>query len=449
MNSNNKPVWALWAIAASAVFVNFTYAFGLLSAGIEPDMNNLRFLAFSSEVANRSLANFDLIGIGYAAFTTVSNQFLHGNMFHLVTNVASLILLGYPIEKRFGAKTLGLWFFVGGAVGTLAQWYVADPKLPLLIFGASGGIMTITGMYQMLYATRTIQRNYWTLSLFAFSHVLLIPNFLALFGLMPDVITSTAKVGVVVHLVSAAFGWGLGFYLSRMSQESGEEIASANWKQCAVHTLLAVAITSGVAFAVGKSAPSLDDRFFKYEAPDLVYKLKRDLKFSTEALDKALQLPEVQAEFQNVIAGMKEMDNQAQLYVYLKNSSAVGGVEEADVVRHFIDALKASNMAASKAIKLVAREHDAFEQNLDQIRKAIGGGLKMNTVDLDLVVAPVMQKLAPVNQARSLLQSVQEAALVVLTPVVKERKVTRQMEMEAIFQVVTNYLDGIAKQNRQ
>ena len=48
MNSSKSAVWAVWAIAVSAVFVNFAYAFGLIAAGIEPDMNSLRFLALSN-----------------------------------------------------------------------------------------------------------------------------------------------------------------------------------------------------------------------------------------------------------------------------------------------------------------------------------------------------------------------------------------------------------------
>lgn len=450
MNSNNNAVWAMWAIAASALVVNFAYAFGLLSSGIEPDMNSMRFLAFSSEVANRSLANFDLLGISYAAFTTVSNQFLHGNMIHLLTNVASLVLLGYPIERRFGAKALALWFLVGGVVGTLAQWYIADPKLPLLIFGASGGVMTITGMYQTLYATKKIQWSVWGWCLAVFSMVLLVPNILAAFGLMSDAISSTAQVGVIVHLTSAALGWALGLYLGHTTQESGAEAASnTSWKEAVVYALFTVAITGGVAFAVGKSAPSLDERFFKYEDQNLVYQLKRDLKLSTEALDKALQAPEVQAELQIVKAGVKAMDEQAQLYVQLKGKSVVGGMEEADAVRHFIDALKASNIAADATIKMVEKEHEAFKKSLDMLRESINGGLKMDTVDLDLVVSPVMQKLAPVNQARSFLQAVQQAVSAVLTPIASKQQVTRQMEMQVVFQVVTNYLDGLASQNRQ
>ena len=143
------------------------------------------------------------------------------------------------------------------------------------------------------------------------------------------------------------------------------------------------------------------------------------------------------------------MDNQAQLYVYLKKNSAVGGVEEADVVRHFFDALKASNIAANKAIKLVEKEHNAFELSLNKLRESISGGLKIDTVDLDLVVSPVMQKLGPVSQVRSLLQAVQQAAVAVLTSISKEQQVTRQMEMQVVIQVLTNYLDGLANQNRQ
>jgi len=445
MNSSNNSVWAVFAIAASAIFVNFAYAFGLISSGLEPDMNSLRFLAFSSDLANRSLANFDLLGVGYAAFTTFSNQFVHGNMMHLATNMLSLVLLGYPLEKRYGAKALWLWFLVGGACGTLVQWYIADPKLPLLILGASGGIMTITGMYQVLYATKKIQWSVFGWCLAAFSLVLLLPNILAAFGLISDAITNTAHVGVVVHLASVALGWAVGLYLSRTQQEAGSEATSStNLKSALVFAFSTVVITSGVAFAIGKSAPTLDARFFKYEDQNLAYKLSRDLRNSTEALDKAIQTPEVEAELKIVAAGVKEMDNQAQLYVHLKTTAGDEAVKEAGVVRHFMDALKASNTSAAKVIKLVEAQHQEFQSSLKNLSDAMGDGLKMSTVELDIVVAPVMQKLAPVNQAQSFLQAVQQGARVILEPLSRERPVTRQDEMQAIFQVVTSYLDGLA-----
>lgn len=450
MNSNNKAVWALWAIAASAVVVNIAYAFGLVVSGLDPDMDSMRYLAFSSDVANRSIANYDAVAIGYAAFTTVSNQFLHGNVMHLASNVLSLILLGYPLEKRFGAKALWLWFLSGGALGTLVQWSVTPSDTSVLIFGASGGIMTITGMYQMLYATKKIPWTKWGWCLMALSLLLLLPNLLALFGFISDAISSQAQVGVVVHLASAALGWAVGLHLSRASEESETTSAPAigsNWKQSVGYVLLTVAITSGAAFAVGQSSVSLEERFFKYEDRDLAYKLSRDLKFATEALDKALSAPEVEAELQNVKAGVKAMDEQAQLYVYLKNNSAVGSVQEADVVRHFLDALKFSNSAANKVLKMIETEHQSFEQNLSKLQNAISGGLKMNTVELDLVVSPVMGKLGPVNKARSFLQAVQQATAAILIPISKERQVPRELEIQTIFHVVTNYLDGLASQN--
>ncbi len=448
MNSNKSAVWAVWAIAASAVFVNFAYAFGLIAAGLEPDLNNLRFLAFSTEVTNRSLANFDILGIGYAAFTTLSNQFLHGNMMHLASNMLSLGLIGYALEKRLGAKALWLWFLVGGALGTLVQWSITDPSVPLLVFGASGGIMTITGIYQVLYATKKIQWSNWGWCLLAFSLLLLAPNILAALGLMSDAITSSAQVGVVVHLASVALGWAVGFYLSLSSQEASAEATSGtSWKQAVAYALFAVAITSGVSFAFGKSAPSLEQRFFKYEDQTLVYKLSRDLKFSTEALDKALQAPEVVTALAKVKAGVKEMDNQAQLYVHLKTTSGDEAIKEANVVRNFVDALKASNISAQTVIKSVESEHKAFQASLKALQDAIGDGLKINTIELDLVVTPVMEKLAPVNQAQSFLQAILQATEAILTPMSQKETVTRQIEMQAIFQVVTNYLDGLVSQN--
>ncbi len=445
MNSSKSAIWAVWAIIASAVLVNFTYAFGLLSVGIEPDMNGLRFLSFSSEVANRSLANGDVLGILYATFTLFSNQFLHGNLVHLGMNMLVLGLLGYQVEKLVGARSLWILFLLGGAIGTLVQHAVTDPGIPLIIFGASGGVMAVSGAYLVLFATGQVPNKAWYILLAAVSLVLLGHDLLAVLGLVSSQLSSNSISGVWVHLSSFGLGAAIGLYYSLYFNQTGaEETEFTSGGKAFGYALACIALISGLAFAGGKFANDVDQRFFHYQDEKLSSSLRLELSKAAGALDEALKREEVAALLVKTAAGIKEMDNQAQLYVYLKKNQADEAIKNMGVVKQFIGALKASNIAAEELMNKIEPEYKAFTACLEQIQSWHQDGLTLPFSELDSIAAPVMKQLYPVNQAQSFLNQVLTATGAHLSSLPEGTQVTKEMEMEAVYLVVTGYLEQLA-----
>ena len=58
-------------------------------------------------------------------------MFLHGTVAHLLLNLASLCVVGSPVERFFGTRRLLAVFFLGGIAGGLG-WLCADIALPPL-----------------------------------------------------------------------------------------------------------------------------------------------------------------------------------------------------------------------------------------------------------------------------------------------------------------------------
>lgn len=445
MNSSKSAVWAVWAIIASAVFVNFTYAFGLLSVGIEPDMNGLRFLAFSSEVANRSLENGDVLGIIYSAVTLFTNQFLHGNLVHLGMNALALGLLGYQLEKVLGARSIWLLFLLGGAIGTLVQYTVTDPGMSLIVFGASGGVMAVTGAYLTLFAMGHMPRNVWHWLLALVSLVMAGHDLLGVLGLVSSQLAANAISGVWVHMSSLLLGGAIGLYYSRYFTQTGaEETEVTSSGKAFGYALACVAVVSGLAFAGGKLAPQLDQRFFHYHNEKLVTDLRLELTKSANALNEALKREDVAALLAKTEAGVKEMDNQAQLYVYLKKNQADEAIKTMGVHRQFVEALKASNIAAESLIKAVEPEYKAFKASLEAVQSWHRDGLILPVAELDAIATPVMTKLNTVNQAQMFLGQVLSQAGIYLSSLPEGTKVTKETEIKAIYMVVNSYLEQLA-----
>ena len=86
---------------------------------------------------------------GPLSYVTV--LFLHADLFHLLFNVAFLILLGPILEDRIGGLRWGVLFFAGGVVATLVfeAVHLSDPGY--LLLGASGALSAVFGAFGRLY----------------------------------------------------------------------------------------------------------------------------------------------------------------------------------------------------------------------------------------------------------------------------------------------------------
>jgi membrane associated rhomboid family serine protease len=104
-----------------------------------------------------------------------TSMFLHGGLFHLLSNMWFLWIFGDNVEDAFGWFYLPL-YILGGLVGGVLQYYI-DPTTALPIVGASGAIATVLGAYFVLFPRNTIVTF---VPIFFFITLVNIPAFVAL-----------------------------------------------------------------------------------------------------------------------------------------------------------------------------------------------------------------------------------------------------------------------------
>lgn len=105
----------------------------------------------------------------------ITAMFLHGGLFHLLSNMWFLWIFGDNVEDAFSWLYLPI-YLLGGIVGSLLQ-YVMSPDSALPIVGASGAIATVLGAYFVLFPRNTISTF---VPIFFFITFVNIPAFLAL-----------------------------------------------------------------------------------------------------------------------------------------------------------------------------------------------------------------------------------------------------------------------------
>ncbi|CAM2066898.1 Rhomboid family intramembrane serine protease [Sulfidibacter corallicola] len=88
--------------------------------------------------------------------TLIWAMFLHGGVFHLLSNMFFLYLLAPNLEAQMGWKRFLLFYFSCGAVGTLCQ-IVYETHSTASIIGASGAISGLLGGYLVLFPDHFIR----------------------------------------------------------------------------------------------------------------------------------------------------------------------------------------------------------------------------------------------------------------------------------------------------
>lgn len=90
--------------------------------------------------------------------TLLLNQFLHGGLLHLGTNLVFLIVFGGQVEKQFGRLEFFLIVTACGLIGSIAQVLVLNPAYwDLPMYGASGAISGVLGAYVVFYPRERIK----------------------------------------------------------------------------------------------------------------------------------------------------------------------------------------------------------------------------------------------------------------------------------------------------
>jgi len=83
-------------------------------------------------------------------FPFLSHIWLHGSLFHLISNMWMLFIFGDNVEDRLGSGRYLMFYVLGGiAAGALQFYFTVNPNLPAV--GASGAIAAVMGAYFLFY----------------------------------------------------------------------------------------------------------------------------------------------------------------------------------------------------------------------------------------------------------------------------------------------------------
>ena len=88
--------------------------------------------------------------------TFISMMFLHGGIFHLMSNIWMLWVFGDNIEDRLGRLFYLLFYLLGGVIAVFSQWAV-DPQSTTPVIGASGAVAAVLGAYIVTYPNAKVK----------------------------------------------------------------------------------------------------------------------------------------------------------------------------------------------------------------------------------------------------------------------------------------------------
>lgn len=95
---------------------------------------------------------------GFAPWQIVTYSFLHGNLAHLLFNMLALYMFGSDIERVFGSRRFGTYYFVCVVTAAIAQLVVSGmgdaPPYPTV--GASGGVFGLLLAFGLYFPRRMV-----------------------------------------------------------------------------------------------------------------------------------------------------------------------------------------------------------------------------------------------------------------------------------------------------
>ena len=99
----------------------------------------------------------DPLGEGYRILTSM---FLHGGLFHLLSNMWFLWVFGDNVEDRMGGERFLLFYLLGGVAAALAQaLFMPASTVPMI--GASGAVSAVLGAYYVLFPRAYVITLVW------------------------------------------------------------------------------------------------------------------------------------------------------------------------------------------------------------------------------------------------------------------------------------------------
>ncbi|MFH1686981.1 MAG: rhomboid family intramembrane serine protease [bacterium] len=88
-------------------------------------------------------------------YQLVSYMFLHGSFGHIFFNMFALWMFGTEIERTWGSKSFGRFYFLAGIAGAVLT-LIAKPAQPYPMIGASAAIYGILTAYWVMFPNRML-----------------------------------------------------------------------------------------------------------------------------------------------------------------------------------------------------------------------------------------------------------------------------------------------------
>lgn len=138
----------------------------------------------------------------------LTHAFAHSGVFHLASNLAMLLMLGYALELAIGPLIVLALFASGGIIASLTALLTPTGEYTL-IYGATGPIAALMGFYAALFGRQRVTFFYWLVARFgkaSWPALALLPIWLVNELLQGFFLDKQNSINYFGHL--AAFAWG-------------------------------------------------------------------------------------------------------------------------------------------------------------------------------------------------------------------------------------------------
>ncbi len=151
--------WYLLAMRNSIINRQFRYTF--VNAASALAIINIVIYGIVAFLFPRLLYMFSLIPsmilYRHWYWQFVTYMFMHGGIWHLLSNMLALFIFGVPVERKIGSKEFVLFYFLVGTLTGIASYlfyYLTGHNVVLL--GASGVIYGVMLLFSVFYPNSVV-----------------------------------------------------------------------------------------------------------------------------------------------------------------------------------------------------------------------------------------------------------------------------------------------------
>ncbi len=153
-------------------------------------------------------------------FTIFTSEFLHANLFHLVSNLWILAIVGDDVEDAFGPFRYVL-FYLGSSLCSSLLFIFTAPTGSIPVIGASGAVSGVLGVYAVLFTNHNV---YFAPQLIVSSRLILGYWFLIqLISTMPLFKDPDSNIAFWSHIGGFAFGAAVAMVKSLIQNRTADE----------------------------------------------------------------------------------------------------------------------------------------------------------------------------------------------------------------------------------